>query len=41
LNTDNLLEALTLDIMSAGDTCPEAIVIAAIMAASEGNDLFV
>ena len=37
-NADNLLEALTLNIMSAGDTCPRAMVIAAIIAASEGLD---
>ena len=37
-NADNLQEALTLNIMAAGDTCPRAMVIAAIMAASEGLD---
>jgi len=37
-NADNLMEALTLNIMAAGDTCPRGMVIAAIMAASEGLD---
>ncbi len=37
-NADNLMEALTLNIMAAGDNCPRGMVIAAIMAASEGLD---
>jgi len=37
-NADNLLEALTLNIMSAGDTSSRAMVIAAVMAADEGLD---
>ncbi len=37
-NADNLMEALTLNIMAAGDTCPRGMVIAAIIAASEGLD---
>jgi ADP-ribosylglycohydrolase len=37
-NSDNLLEALTLNIMAAGDTAARAMVIAAIMAADEGLD---
>ncbi|MFP4372516.1 MAG: ADP-ribosylglycohydrolase family protein [Halanaerobium sp.] len=37
-NADNLLEALTLNIMAGGDTSARAIVIAAVMAASEGLD---
>ncbi|MFW5736894.1 MAG: ADP-ribosylglycohydrolase family protein [Halanaerobium sp.] len=35
-NADNLLEALTLNIMAAGDTSARAMVIAAVMAAAEG-----
>ncbi|MFW5961551.1 MAG: ADP-ribosylglycohydrolase family protein [bacterium] len=37
-NADNLLEALTLNIMAGGDTSARAIVIAAVMAAAEGLD---
>ncbi|RAK04121.1 ADP-ribosylglycohydrolase [Halanaerobium saccharolyticum] len=37
-NADNLLEALTLNIMSAGDTSSRSMVIAAIMSADEGLD---
>ena len=37
-NADNLMEALTLNIMAAGDNCPRGMVISAIMAASEGLD---
>ncbi|MGM0500091.1 MAG: ADP-ribosylglycohydrolase family protein, partial [Bacillota bacterium] len=37
-NADNLLEALTLNIMAGGDTSARAIVIAAVMAADEGLD---
>lgn len=37
-NADNLLEALTLNIMAGGDTSPRAMVIAAVMAAAEGTD---
>lgn len=37
-NADNLLEALTLNIMAAGDTSSRAMVIAAVMAAEEGLD---
>ncbi|MEC9490145.1 MAG: ADP-ribosylglycohydrolase family protein [Halanaerobiales bacterium] len=37
-NADNLLEALTLNIMSAGDTSSRSMVIAAVMAADEGLD---
>ena len=35
-NADNLLEALTLNIMAGGDTSARAMVIAAVMAAAEG-----
>lgn len=35
-NADNLLEALTLNIMAGGDTSPRAMVIAAVMAADTG-----
>lgn len=37
-NADNLLEALTLNIMAGGDTSARAMVIAAFMAADEGLD---
>lgn len=37
-NADNLLEALTLNIMAGGDTSARAMVIAAVMAAAEGLD---
>ena len=37
-NADDLMEALTLNIMAAGDNCPRGMVIAAIMAASKGLD---
>ncbi|TDO77237.1 ADP-ribosylglycohydrolase [Halanaerobium saccharolyticum] len=37
-NADNLLEALTLNIMAGGDTSARAMVIAAVMAADEGLD---
>jgi len=37
-NADNLLEALTLNIMAGGDTSPRAMAIAAVMAAAEGLD---
>lgn len=37
-NADNLLEALTLNIMAGGDTSARAMVIAAVMAATEGLD---
>jgi ADP-ribosylglycohydrolase len=37
-NADNLLEALTLNIMAGGDTSARAMVIAAIMAATSGLD---
>lgn len=37
-NADNLLEALTLNIMAGGDTSARAMVIAAVMAADNGLD---
>ncbi|MFW5790501.1 MAG: ADP-ribosylglycohydrolase family protein [Bacillota bacterium] len=37
-NADNLLEALTFNIMAGGDNSARAMVIAAVMAASEGLD---
>lgn len=37
-NADNLMEALTLNIMAGGDTSARAMVIAAVMAAAEGLD---
>lgn len=37
-NADNLLEALSLNIMAGGDTSARAMVIAAVMAAAEGLD---
>jgi ADP-ribosylglycohydrolase len=37
-NADDLLEALTLNIMAGGDTSARAMVIAAVMAAAEGLD---
>jgi len=37
-NADNLLEALTLNVMAGGDTSARAMVIAAIMTADEGFD---
>jgi ADP-ribosylglycohydrolase len=37
-NADNLLEALTLNIMAGGDTSPRAMVIAAVMSADAGLD---
>ena len=37
-NADNLLEALTLNIMAGGDTSARAMIIAAVMAAAEGID---
>ncbi|PUU87156.1 MAG: ADP-ribosylglycohydrolase [Halanaerobium sp.] len=37
-NADNLLEALTINIMAGGDTSARAMVIAAVMAAAEGLD---
>jgi ADP-ribosylglycohydrolase len=37
-NADNLLEALTLNIMAGGDTSPRAMIIAAVIAAAKGID---
>lgn len=37
-NAENLLEALTINIMAAGDTSARAMVIAAVMAAEQGLD---